>query len=182
MDVHRASEGDHRREVSRAPIGRGLIGEHPALRIAREVHVLPRRLRDQADGLVHGAHVVVEGAIHAAFFALGRAEVADPHVDAVTKQRAHRADVLGDVVDLAGDHQRRHQENGRGDRSREVAPFVVAQLEDAPLMDDLEGRPFRLGEATHARQLRRIAHAAPHALEHPSEQSLPRPSRHRGGT
>jgi hypothetical protein len=66
----------------RAAERRGLVREHAALRVPGEVDVLAGRLAHAIDRLGHRADVIVEGAVHAALLALGRAEVGEPHVDA----------------------------------------------------------------------------------------------------
>ena len=74
---------------------------------------LPGRGADLVDGGVHGEDVVGQRALGAAHLALRGAEVDDERVDAGRLQHADRAALRRDVVDLRGEHQRRHQQHRR---------------------------------------------------------------------
>ena len=75
------------------------------------MHVVAGRVADAVDGVRHRQHVVGQRALEAARFALGSAEVDHPGVGAVLAQNRHRAGVRGNVIDLGGEHQRRHQQD-----------------------------------------------------------------------
>ena len=79
--VDRCTERHDAGEVLGPAIGRGLIGEHPTLRIARQVDVAARDLFDGVDGLAQRDDMVGEVAVHAALDLVGRPEVDDPRVD-----------------------------------------------------------------------------------------------------
>ena len=85
-----------RRQARVLPVGGALVHEHPALRVAGEVYVAASVFVDDVDRAIHGEHVVVEGARHAAGFVLGRAEVEQPHVHAALAQPRDGAE-LGEM-------------------------------------------------------------------------------------
>ena len=68
--VDRAAEGDQRAQALVAPVGGGLVDEHPALRVAAEVHVAAGRLAHPVDGVRDREHVVGERALESALLAL----------------------------------------------------------------------------------------------------------------
>ena len=157
VQIDRAAEGDHRGEAPRLAVGGDLVREHPALRVTGEVDVLAGRGAHPVDRVGDGADVIVEGALHAALLALRRAEVDQPGVDAGAGQRADRADVGRDVVDLGGDHQRRHQQHRARDARRRAGRRVVAaQPVVALLVDDRERRAVRGGQPAGADDLERV--------------------------
>ena len=57
------------------------------------MHVAAGRLAYQVDRAAHRFDVVVEGALHAALFLLGRAEVDDPYVEPEPDESPDAADV-----------------------------------------------------------------------------------------
>ena len=73
-------------------------------------------------------------AVPARFF-LRRPEIDDPRV-AVIRQIVDCAELGRDVVDIAGDHQRRHQQNRRS-----IGPStrIASQAEDLSRVGDLAG-------------------------------------------
>ena len=64
--VHRRSEADDAGQVLGAAVGRRLVGEHPALRVAGEVHIATGHRLDRVDRLAEGHHVIGEVALHPA--------------------------------------------------------------------------------------------------------------------
>ena len=160
--VDGAAEDDDRVDPPRAPVGGDLVAEHPALGVAADVDLVVAGLgADPVDRLVDREHVVVEGALEAALLALGRAEVDDPRIDAVAAQDLDRAGRGSDVVDVGGEHHRRHEQQGRARRRLRSLPGggreVAAQPVDRPRRDDLEGRRLLVGlEAAEAGHLERV--------------------------
>ncbi len=69
--VDRRAERDDAGEVLRPAVGRGLVGEHAALRIAGEVDVAAGDLLDGVDRLAQRDDVVGEVAVHAALDLVG---------------------------------------------------------------------------------------------------------------
>ena len=122
----------------------------------------PNAVRDRAmlhtmygQSLRHAVDFFIE------FFALGRTEVHEPHVEAAAQERPHRADVGRDVVDLARDHERRHQQDGRRQARAVLVVPVAPQLVDAVAVHHAERRVLGVGEAPHAQQLEGVL--CPHA-------------------
>ncbi|CDP89513.1 hypothetical protein BN975_05369 [Mycolicibacterium farcinogenes] len=64
--VDRRAEGDDAGQILGPPVGRRLIGEHPALRITGQVHVATGDFLDDVDRLRQRHHVIGEVALHAA--------------------------------------------------------------------------------------------------------------------
>ena len=93
--VDRAAERDQRAEAVVAAVGRRLVAEHPALRVAGEVDVGAGRLAHPVDRVGHRQHVVGERALQAALLALGRAEVDHPGIGAALVQQIVTALVVG---------------------------------------------------------------------------------------
>ena len=150
--VDRAAERDHRAEALVAAVGGGLVAEHPALRVAAEVHVAAGLAPDPVDGIGDRDHVVGERSLESPLLALGRPEVDDPRIDPVVAQDRHRAGRRRDVVDLGREHHRRHQQD-----RRPTTAVVVAQLVDAMLGGDLVRRRLLVGrQAAEASDLQRV--------------------------
>ena len=161
VDVDGGTEGHDRRDPLAAEIGRRLVGEHAALRVATEVHLAPAHAAHGLDAADDGEDVIVERALHAALLALGRPEVDDVRLHAARSQRDHGRVLRLEVVDLARNHQRRDQERHGG-----VLRFgrrVPAQSVVRTLIDDVERRAIGLPQPTDASELERIgrAHAGP---------------------
>ena len=157
MDVDRGSEGDDRPDALRATVGAGLVGEHAALRISAQVEVAAAgELEHAVDRSIHGAHVIVEGALHSALGVLGGTEVDDEGSDPRFRQRRHRRRVRGHVVDLARHHQRRHQQHRR--RVLEARADVATKPMHRALVDHLEGCSVVGRETAEANELERVAH------------------------
>ena len=106
-----AAERDQRSQAVVAAVGRGLIAEHPALGIAGEMDVGAGRLAHPVDRVGHRQHVVCKRALKPTGLALGRPEVDHPRIGAAIVQQADRAGGRRHVVDLGGEHQRRHQQD-----------------------------------------------------------------------
>ena len=99
--------------------------------------------------------MIGQGALQPALLALGRAEVDHPGVDAAVLQQRHRAGLRRDVVDLGGEHHRRHEQHRRP--AGRLAGVVAAQPVDALLADHLEGRGLLVDvQAAEARDLERV--------------------------
>jgi hypothetical protein len=153
--VDGAAEGDQRPEPLVAPVGRGLVAEHPALRITAEVDVQAGGRVHAVDGVGHGQHVIGQRALESPLLLLGRPEVDDPRIDAVLAQQCDRARARRHVVHLRREHHRGHEQH-RGRAGRAVG-VVVAQPVDALFARDLvRGRLLVGGEPAEARHLERI--------------------------
>ena len=146
--VDRRAERDDAGEVLGPPVGRGLVGEHPALRVAGKVDVAAGDLLDGVDGLAQRDDMVGEVALHAALDLVGRAEVDDPRVDARLVQDADRAVVAGDVPHVGRHHHRVHHQH-RAARRFGAGPGVGREIAPQPVhrhaLDDLERRRHRAG-------------------------------------
>ena len=175
MQIDRRAHRDDRREAGGLAKRGGLVTKHAALRIAGEVDVLAGRRTHAIDRVGHRTHVIVERAIHAAFFALGCAEVGQPHVYALACEVRDRARVRGDVVDLRRDHQRRDQEQRSGDRL--FLGRVTTQPIHALLVNDLERRTVRRGQSTGACDLERVVPRQTEPAKTPPDPDLPTPPR-----
>ena len=141
--VDRRAERDDAGEVLRAPVGRRLVGEHPALRIAGEVHVVAGGLLHGVDRLGQRDDVVGQVAAHAALDLVGFAEVDDPRVHSGRVQDPDRPVLPGDVPHVRRHHHRVHHQHRRPARflprpavRREIAP----QLVHRHALDDLGRR------------------------------------------
>ena len=146
------------RDSLAAEVGGGLVAEHPALAVAGEVDVALAGVADVGDRLGDGDDVVGERALEPALLLLGRAEVDDPGLDAVVAQDRDRAGRRGDVVDVGGEHQRRHEDDVRNGRLVDVVVGeVAAQAVVGALGGDLEGLRLLAGlEAAEAQHLERV--------------------------
>ncbi len=146
--VDRRPERDDAGEVLGLPVGRGLIGEHPALGVAGKVHVAAGDLLDGVDRFAQRDHMVGEVALHATFDLVGRAEVDDPRVDARLVQDADGAVVAGDVPHVRRHHHRVHHQHRRARRFR-TGPGVGREIAPEPVhrhaLDDLKRRRHRAG-------------------------------------
>ena len=169
--VDRAAERDQRSEALVAAVRRGLVAEHPALRVARQVHVLPSCLADPVDGVGDGEYVVGERALESTLLPLRRAEVDDPGVGAVLAEDRDRARRRRHVVHLGGEHHRRDKQDRRTvvrRRRRAVAAgrrraallgrrVIPPQAVDALLGDDLVRGGLLVGrQSAKPRDLERI--------------------------
>ena len=178
--VDRAPERDQRFQPRVAPIGGRLVAEHPALRVAGEVHVPARRLRDAVDRVGDRQHVVGERSLEPSLLLIGSTEVDHPRINAVLVQDRHAARTRGDVVHLRGEHHRRHQHH-RGAGGAFASRVVVPELVDAMLQGDGVGRGLLARvEATEARNLERILRGCPEASDRPGDRF--RQQRHRPPT
>ena len=167
--VHRCAEGDDAGQILGAAVGRGLVGEHAALRVAGQVDVAAGDLLDGVDRLAQCDDVVGEVAVHAALDLVGRAEVDDPRVDPRLVQDADGAVVSGDVPHVGRHHHRVHHQNRRSwprgpwpGVGREVAPQPVHRN----ALDDLErrrhGAGFQAAVAQHFQPVLRGGHQPSH--------------------
>ena len=166
-----------------APVRGGLVAEHPALGVAREVDVLPGRRSDPVDGVGDGEHVVGERSLESPLLLLRGAEVDDPRIGPVLAQDRDRARRRRDVVDLGGEHHRRDEQDRRaviGRPRRPVAARRVAvapsvgvvppQPVDALLGDDLVRRRFLVGrQSAEPRHLERVLSGAAKAADRPRD-------------
>ena len=154
--VDRAAEGDHRVDPLAAPVGGGLVAEHPALRVAAEVDVAAGRLADAVDGVAdarrRGRRACARGRPPRA-----RGRRSRPPTGR-RRARAGRETALErrrDVVDVGGEHQRRDEQHRRA--GGRILGVVVAQPVDRPLGGDLVRRRLLAGlEAAEARDLERV--------------------------
>lgn len=89
--IDRAAKGDDAGVPFIAAIGRGLVTEHPALRVAAEVDLATGCLANAVDRVTDGDDVVAKAALEPTLLALRRAEVDDPGVGAVLTEYADRA-------------------------------------------------------------------------------------------
>jgi hypothetical protein len=116
-------------EALAAPVGRRLVDEHPALRVAGEVDVESRSRSNPVDGVRDGEHMIGERALEAAGLALGGTEVDHPGIDSVLAQHRHAARRRRHVIDLGREHERGHEEDGwTGATLGEVAAQPVHAL------------------------------------------------------
>ena len=172
VDVDRAAHRDDGREARAAAERGGLVREHAALRVAGEVDVASGRGANAIDRVGHRPDVIVEGAVHAAGLALGRAEVDHPDVDAGAGQERDRADVGRDVVDLRRHHQRRDQQQRRRAGGGLGLRVVVAQLVDGVLVEDVERGAVGRGQAAGAHDLERVLPGQPDPAQAPTPLHL----------
>ena len=84
--VDGAAEGDQRTQALVASVSRGLVDEHPSLRVTREMDVAAGGRADAVDRVGDREHVVGQIAFEPAGLVLGGAEVDDPRVDAALVQ------------------------------------------------------------------------------------------------
>jgi hypothetical protein len=153
--VDRTAERDQRSQAVVAAVGGRLVTEHAALRVTGEVHVVTGRIADPVDGVRHRQHVVSQRPFQTPHFALGRAEVDNPGVRTVVAQDRHRARARGNVVDLGGEHQRRHQQDRGTDTV--LVWVVVTQAVHALLRNQLVWRRLLVGrQPTEARHFERV--------------------------
>ncbi|MFO0649287.1 MAG: hypothetical protein U0326_23795 [Polyangiales bacterium] len=115
------------------------------------MHVAAFELAHALDAARRREHVVVERALEAAGLALGGAEIDHVGAHARGAEREHRAQALFDVIDLAGDHERRHEQRDGG--ALDLAGRVASEAVVRTLVDDLVGRAVGLTEAAEAREL-----------------------------
>ena len=141
--VHRRAEGHDAGQVAGLPVGGGLVGEHAALRIAGQVHVLAGGGFDGVDGRAEPHHVIGQVAVHTALDLIGRTEVDDPRVESGGMQDADGTVVARHIPHVRGHHHRVHHQHWRARRGgtragvrREVAPQPVHRH----ALDDLERR------------------------------------------
>ena len=197
--VHGGAERDHRGHVTAAPVGRGEVREHAALRIARDVRAAPGGLAQEADRGVHGLDVIVYRATEPAFDVFGNTEVRDVDVEPRGGQMRDRRELRRDVVNVVRHHERRHQQDGprRGHaRALQWLPvmaqrhnwpregpektnwaLVMAQRQDPCREHDLVGRFVRCPEPPFAQPLERVDRASrkvPRQPFRPSAQHAPR--------
>ena len=130
-----------RLSIALSPAKRGgLVAEHAALRVTGEVDVATRRLPDLSDGVRDRDDVIGQGALEPTLLALGGAEVDDPGIDPAIAKHRYGARRGRDVIDVGGEHQRRHEQCRR--TGRVGAPggrAIPAQAVDALLGDDVVG-------------------------------------------
>ncbi len=114
MGVDRAAEGDHAVDRLATAKGGGLIAEHAALRVTGEVDVATGRFARHGPTASETATTwSVKRALEPALFALGGAEVDDPGIDPAIAEHRDGARGRRDVVDVGGQHQRRHEQDRR---------------------------------------------------------------------
>jgi hypothetical protein len=169
--VDGAAEGHQRGQAVVAAVGGHLVAEHPALGVATKVDVAAGQLTHIVDGVRDGEHVVGQCALEATLDAFRGAEVDHPRIGAVVVEGGDRAGGRRDVVDLGGQHHRRHEQDGRSDAARAVAVVigrrvVVAQAVDAVLGRHLVGRWLLLGiEPAEASHLERVLGSRAHPAD-----------------
>ena len=149
--VHGRPERHDARDILGPAVGGGLVAEHPALRVAGEMHVVSGGVLDRVDGLTQRDDVIGQRAVHAAVDLVGRAVVDHPGIQAGGVQDADGTLLLGDVPHIGRHHHRVDHEHRR---SGGLSPGAVVRREVAPelvhrsALDDLERRGHRPGLQT----------------------------------
>ena len=167
VDVDRAAERDDALHTLAAHVGRRLIGEHSALRIPHDVHVATFEGAHSGDALGDGFHVVGQVSPQTVLGLFRSAEVDQVGRDLGATERGHRREVLLDVVDLGGHHERRDQEDR--DSPRIGVGGVAAEFVVGPFVNDLvRGAVFRT-ELPDARELERVSRGLNGALRETTE-------------
>ena len=156
--VDRRAEGHEARQSRAAAVGGGLVAEHAALGVAAEVHLAAGDRAHAVDRVADRHDMVGERALQAALLALGSAEVDHPGIGGVLVQDGDGARRRRDVVDVGGEHHRRHEHDRRTGIPAPVGRReVAAQPVDPPLCGDLVRRRLLAGlQAAEARHLERV--------------------------